>query len=285
MSQSTAPQFSCADFTFPLLAHDKVLALVRLLDFEAVDIGLLAERSHIQPKDVAANPAAAGAQLLARLQANGLHASDVFLQTGADPGLESPNDPDPAVRRRTREVFERVLEYCVAVGSRHMTGLPGVRHPESSERESLDLAAEEASWRAETAGRAGVSYAVEAHVGSVCPDPPSVLRFLERAKGVTLTLDYGHFIAEGLANEAVHSLLPFASHFHARGGCLGKLQVSVKENTIDFEAIVSGLRNNSYNGYICLEYVWADWQECNRTDNLSETILLREHLRNLSTGM
>jgi len=281
MDNRTAQRFSCADFTFPLLAHDKVLALLHLLEFEGVDVGVFTGRSHIQPKDVVENPKAAASQLLASLQATGLRVSDVFLQTGLDPASESVNDPDPAVRKRVRHVFERVLQFGEALGSRHMTGLPGVRHQAISENDCLSLAAEEATWRAETAKRAGVTYAIEAHLGSICPDPQSALRFLELAEGVTLTLDYGHFVAVGIANEAVHCLLPFASHFHARGGCPGKLQASANDNTIAFEAIVKWLRSSSYNGYICLEYVWVDWRDCNRTDNLSETLLLREHLKTL----
>jgi hypothetical protein len=32
---------------------------------------------------------------------------------------------------------------------------------------------------------------------------------------------------------------------------------------------------------MCLEYVWIDWEGCNRTDNISETIILRDFLRKL----
>ena len=57
------------------------------------------------------------------------------------------------------------------------------------------------------------------------------------------------------------------------------MQTSVAENEIDFEGMMAGLRRLRYQGTIALEYVWVDWQECNRTDNISETILLRERLR------
>jgi hypothetical protein len=30
-----------------------------------------------------------------------------------------------------------------------------------------------------------------------------------------------------------------------------------------------------YNGYFAIEYVWQDWQDCNRSENVSETILFR----------
>ncbi len=34
------PRLACADFTFPLLPHDKSLDLIAMLGFEGVDIGL-----------------------------------------------------------------------------------------------------------------------------------------------------------------------------------------------------------------------------------------------------
>jgi hypothetical protein len=33
-----------------------------------------------------------------------------------------------------------------------------------------------------------------------------------------------------------------------------------------------------YDGFLALEYVWVNWMDCNRTDNVSETLLLRQAL-------
>jgi hypothetical protein len=39
-----------------------------------------------------------------------------------------------------------------------------------------------------------------------------------------------------------------------------------------------GLQQFGYQGFLTLEYVWIDWKGCNRTDNVSETVLLRRLL-------
>ena len=39
------------------------------------------------------------------------------------------------------------------------------------------------------------------------------------------------------------------------------------------------LQQAGYGGYVGVEYVWIDWEHCNEVDNLSETILMRDHLR------
>ena len=72
---------------------------------------------------------------------------------------------------------------------------------------------------------------------------------------------------------------PLASHFHARAARPTRLQAPLKENTIDYAAILRSMGQSGYSGWIGLEYVWVDWEHCNEVDNLSETILLRDHLR------
>lgn len=272
-------KFSCADFTFPKLPHEKVLQLLRLLDFEAVDLGIFEGRSHHDPSEIVKDIDGHAGRLRRRLDANALRPADVFVQTGEAPPVAAANDPDGSVRERNREIFRGMVRFAKRLDCPHLTGLPGVRHEGVAEEEDWKLAEEEARWRLETAGEAGIAYAIEAHVGSLLPEPLSTLRFLEEVPGLTLTLDYGHFIYQGMSSEEVHPLLARASHFHARGGAAGKLQATVKENTIDFSEIVRRLRAREYTGYLCLEYVWVDWEGCNRTDNLSETLLLRDLLQ------
>lgn len=53
----------------------------------------------------------------------------------------------------------------------------------------------------------------------------------------------------------------------------------MKKNEIDFAPILKKMTEFRYPGWLGLEYVWVDWEHCNEVDNLSETILLRDHLR------
>lgn len=100
--------------------------------------------------------------------------------------------------------------------------------------------------------------------------------------GLTLTLDYGRFVAAGIPSGEIHSLLPYATYVHVRAGAPGKLQTTLNENTIDFAGIVSRLSKRRHRGYLAVEYVCTEWQQCNRTDNVSETLLLRRMLKELS---
>lgn len=271
--------FSCAQFTFPLLSPEKAFDLIALLDFEGVDLALFEGRSHHQPSAILQAPEAQGESLRSELGRRRLRPADVFLQTGPRPAVKAVNAPDPSVRADNRKTVEGIIVFARALGATHITGLPGVCHQGGDEASDWARAVEETHWRVDACREAGITYAVEPHMGSILADPETVGRFLEAVPGLTLTLDYGHFICQGMPNERIHPLLPRASHFHARGATAGALQCPVSENTVDYPAVLERLSAAGYRGWICLEYVWNQSNGCNRTDNLSETLLLRDALR------
>ena len=278
-------KFSCADFTFPILERPTALRLVKLLGFDYVDIGLFARSAHFSPIDLQASPHSYTAQVLQDLDDAELRVSDVFFQPGVDLSERAANDPSPSIRASNREAFSRALEFCVAARCDHLTGLPGVFHSTSSQETAWELAAEEAEWRIAECNSSSVTYAIEPHVGSICGEVESARAFLRRVHRLTLTLDYGHFVMAGESSARVHDLVPFASHVHVRGGAPDRLQTSVSENTIDFSGMLSGLTRLGFEGFLALEYVWIDWNGCNRTDNVSETVLLRRALESTIAGL
>ncbi len=275
-------RFSCADFTFPLMERHAALKLVKLLGFDHVDLGLFARSSHFSPSGLQASPRSYIAQAIEDLKTAELDVSDVFLQLGEDPSECSANDPRSSHRKHNQDAFSRALDLGVALGTKHLTGLPGVFHANLSRDQNVLLAAEEAARRVVACAEAGLIYAIEPHVGSICPDVASTKAFLEMAPGLTLTLDYGHFIMAGESSAQVHALVDHASHVHVRGGAPARLQTSVKANTIDFAGMLDRLMRARYGGYLALEYVWIDWNGCNCTDNVSETLLLRRALERAS---
>ena len=69
-----------------------------------------------------------------------------------------------------------------------------------------------------------------------------------------LTLDYGHFICLGYAQEQVDPLVPYTAHFHLRQAAPKKLQARWDEGTLDFTGIVGKLASANYTGFLSLEY-------------------------------
>jgi sugar phosphate isomerase/epimerase len=273
------PKLACADFTFPLLSHDKSLDLIALLDFEGVDIGLFEQRSHLWPSRVFTDLRASARELSRKLRDRGLALADVFLQTAPDFASLACNHPDASIRRQARDWFARTVEFALECGGRHVSALPGVHFDGIPEAESYQRSCDELAWRCETAKPQGVTFSVEAHVGSIVPTPESAAKLVRSVPGLTLTLDYTHFTRSGIPDHDVEPLIAHASHFHARGARPGRLQASFQENVIDYGRVLDVMRQVGYAGYVGVEYVWIDWEHCNEVDNLSETILMRDFLR------
>jgi len=267
-----------ADFTFPLLSHEKVLDLVRLLEFDGVDIGLFEERSHLWPSREFENTEASATRLKKSLDDRGLSCADVFLQMAPDFVPFAINHPDSGPREKARDWFRHALDYAGGVGSPHITALPGVLFENEAPEDSWGRARDELAWRVEQAGERGIVFGTEAHVGSLAPTPADAERLVNDVPGLTLTLDYTHFTREGRPDEEIEPLVKHATHFHVRGAREGRLQASFADNVIDYTRVLEAMRKSEYSGYLGIEYVWIDWEHCNECDNLSETILFRDYL-------
>ncbi len=277
-------RYACADFTYPLLPHDKVIGLVALLGFDGIDIGLFENRSHLQPSNVLREPGKSGRILGQKTADADIRVADVFLQCDVVFDTKAINHPDKTIRSETRDYFVKMTEYAAACGAGHITCLPGVNYPEESVEASWGRAAEELAWRIETARKSGLVFGVEPHLGSIIDTPGKAEELVKQLDGLTLTLDYTHFTKIGLPDDEIEPLIPYASHFHARGARQGALQTVISENTIDYARIVREMLKTNYDGFIGIEYIWMDWEGCNRNDNVSESIMLMDLMKKAERG-
>jgi sugar phosphate isomerase/epimerase len=268
--------FSCTDFTFPLLSHRNALKLISMLGIGSVDIGFLQDRSHIQPSLVAADPLGEGRKLRETLESEGLVAADVFLQSATDFSSLALNQVREEARKKAREDFLLTLQFAGGCGSNHVTCLPGVFFPEDAGDASLERARSELAWRVEQAAAQGIVLGVEAHRGSIADTPAKAKALVESVPGLTLTLDYSHFIRNGFSQAEITPLLAYARHFHARGASPQMMQVPLKESSIDFFQVAKDMKAAGYRDVITLEYVYEDWEDNFRVDTVSETILLKQ---------
>lgn len=269
---------SCTDFSFPLLEHDQALAVISLLGLRGVDIGLFEGHGHLKPSRELISPGPNGRQLKRRLKDQGLKAADIFLQIHADFTAFAINHPETGRRIAARDQFLRALDYAKAAGADHVTILPGVGFAAEPRETSLTRSVKELRWRVAQARDARMQLAFEPHVGSIADTPERALELVKRVPGLGFTLDYAHFTRGGFADSAIEPLAKYATHLHARAARSGRLQASLKENTIDFARVLGALKRHRFAGWIALEYVWLDWEHCNEVDILSETVQLKNLL-------
>ncbi|MFT3704093.1 MAG: sugar phosphate isomerase/epimerase family protein [Agriterribacter sp.] len=269
-------KISCADFTFPLLQHEKVFDLIALLDVKGIDIGLFSGRSHITAETEFDNLSHNAKVLKQKLNDRGLTLSDIYLQLHTNLAAFAINHPDESKRKYARERFLRFIDYAKEAGTDHITTLPGMHFKEEDVDRSVHRSYEELNWRVEKTKAAGLQFSVEVHTGSPFMKPEDALTLLRSVPGLGLTLDYTHFIRDGYVQQDVDVLLPYAHHFHSRGAKQGRLQTSMSENIIDYPDIIQKLKKLHYSGWIGLEYIWIEWEKCNEADTLSESLRLKK---------
>src|SRR5580704_10884243 len=142
-------KLATADFSFPLLSHDRVLDLIALLEFDGVDIGLFEGRSHLWPSTEFKQVSKSAAQLKRKLKERGLACADVFLQMAPEFVSLAINHPQPDRRRKARDWFLKTLDYAEGAEAKHVTTLPGVALESEPKRDSWKRCGEELAWRVE----------------------------------------------------------------------------------------------------------------------------------------
>jgi sugar phosphate isomerase/epimerase len=272
-------KLSCGDHSFPLLNHDLALDLIAGLGFEGFDLALMGNRSHLRPENVRDDIEGSATSVRAAIVGRGLEVADLFVIPWTEFERYAPNSPDENERAESRALFLDMARFASIIRAPGITMVPGLDFEMWGHRDSLARAAEELQWRAEYLKREGMAFSVECHIGSVAASPTDALELVAQAPDLTLTLDYTHFIAPGFTQLEVDPLIPFARHVQVRGARPSRGQVGMRENTIDYEAVVDRLTESGYDGFVSVEYVWIDWERMNECDNISETILMRDRLR------
>ena len=272
-------ELTCTSFSFPMLSFADAAKVIALIGLPYLDVGAHEGGCHIQPSQVEANPRAATEMIRRAVDEAGLGVSDFFPTFGNGFRDRPVNALDPAVREANRRRFRAIVEVASGIGAKGITLLPGVIWEEVGPDRSFELSIEELRRLVPIAHDAGLRLSVECHLESVAEPPTRALELIQAVPGLTLTLDYSHFIANGYTPEDVHPLIPHAGHFHARQARDGFLQASHRDGTLDFRDIVGRLIRSGYAGDLCLEYTWQEWRGANNVDVLSETILLRDLLR------
>jgi sugar phosphate isomerase/epimerase len=277
-------KLSCADFTWPLLPHQDVLRLIHSLAIEGLDLGVFAERSHIRPEIVRQDIPMWAGILRERIRGAGLELADVFVQNALDFETMAPNNPDSSEREAGMRLFLDMLELARRLEAPGLTILPGARFGDEPWNDAISRSAEGLKARVDAAAAHGLQVSVEGHVGSCVDTPEKLAQLVELTPGLRLTLDYTHYAYAGIPDAEVEPLIPHARHFQARGACRGKLQAKFGDNSIDYRRILQRLQETGYAGFFAIEYVWTEWQHLNETDNVCETILMRDFVRATLAG-
>jgi sugar phosphate isomerase/epimerase len=290
MKKGTTMRLSCADYSFPLLPYDVNLALIKGLEFDAVDIAVFTGNPNNSADEVIADPAGVGRRVKAMVDDHGLLVADVFpivitdFRPVFDVQSAAPNNPSAEVRSQAREDFLRFIEFTLVVESPGLTILPGCPFEDSDPSRDWGLATEELAWRVAVAQDAGLELGFEPHIGSITETPEVTAQFVSEVPGLQVCLDFAHFVYQGISQDRIETLLPISRHHQVRQAAAGVMQAISYEGTIDIQRLVGRLIAQGYDGFMATEYVWMQKWDCDRVDNLCETIYVRDQIRQALAG-
>lgn len=279
-------KLACDDFGWPRLRPEFVFDLIREMDLEGVSMGFFGGATPRDPQLIATDPEGWAERIGGELETRELAPADVFFVPVADLVGGAVNHPDPAQVRLGEELFDSFLVFSRRLGVPGITVLPGLVFGGESWDAALARSVEGLARRLAKAKEAGLRLSVEPHivnttpyVGSVIDTPAKVEALLERVPGLELTLDYGHFNVQGIADREVEPLLRHARHFHMRGGSAGMVQTTFEDNVTDFGRVLDVMAEVGYDGWIEFEYVHDSRPGCSSCDNVQETLKFRDFVR------
>jgi sugar phosphate isomerase/epimerase len=201
--------------------------------------------------EVALHPESFARQVLEKTGRLGLQPNECFVLNFG----WAINSPDLAQRRETARLFPGLCRFAAAAHFASILLIPGPVHSELGPEKSLDLSVAALGDLAEIAADHGLRLHMEADVDSCANTPELADDLCRRTKNLFLTLDYSHFICQGIDPARVERLHPHTRHLHIRQATPGRLVAPADAETIDFGRVLSQLEASGYRGLYCIEYL------------------------------
>jgi sugar phosphate isomerase/epimerase len=262
-------KLSITSWSLPQCSLDEVAGLSKLLRINAIDVGYF-YRSALNKNQIVNDPEAAGK----KIRGYDINVPCLYHLFGADTQDKNLSLRDAGGKNVKQ--LEQVTLFCNEASIDTIFVLPGVVNPGQSVKQAMHQSAESLNRMVEVCQNRGITLAIEPHVHSYLESPDLVHELLDRVPGLTLILDYAHFICLGHAQSSIDSLLPYAGHVHLRQAKPGYLQTDLESGIINFQAIFGKLREREYDGYLSIEYVHQAYMNTLHEDVLSETIKMRD---------
>jgi sugar phosphate isomerase/epimerase len=264
-------RLTVTSWSFPRCALEEAAGIARMLGFEAIDVDAFTGR-HLNRTAILKGDTSE----VQRTRGLGPLISNLYYTFGAGFAERALNSPDSRIRRRNREDFRRVVDFCVAVECPSIMLLPGIVHPGQSHADAIDRCIQACRELLPICLPAGVDIALEPHVMGILESPSDTLRVVEALPELGLALDYAHFVTLGYTQAAIDPLCPFAVHMHLRQAKPGALQTRLEHGTLNFPVLLGTLRQANYDGYLAVEYVHQDYLQTDNVDVISETVKMRD---------
>ena len=269
--QSLMP-IACHAWAYNNLTLEEAAGTIARLGFRHIDLG---SGPHLDVNRAAAYPQAEAARITEQLEKFDLTLTDLYLL------LPFTNAIDPARREAHLTLFERLVPFAVALGSPGITVTPGLRHKDGQDH-SLARAVPALLRMLQAAEDTDLRISFEPHLDSVAARPEQALLLLDAVPGLSVTLDYAHFVCQGVVRREVAPLIEHIAHVQVRQARRGNLQTAHDDGTINLPDLLQDLYDNGYRGALTVEYMTTfGWHGMKEIGISRETVRTRDALRTI----
>lgn len=263
-------RIACHAWAYNDLPLEEAVGTIARLGFRWIDLG---SGPHLDLNRAAAYPEAEAATIQQVLRRFDLAVTDLYLM------LPYINAPDPAQREAQLTMFERLIPFAVALGTPGITVSPGLIHKDGPDH-SLARAIPALLRMLQAADDTDLRISFEPHMDSVAQRPEQALLLLEAVPGLSVTLDYAHFVYQGLVSREIAPLLDHVAHVHIRQARRGALQTPHSEGTVNIPQLLQDLFSAGYRGALTVEYMTTfGWHGMMPVSISTETVRTRDALR------
>ena len=231
-------------WSLPHCTLEEAIGIARALGFEAIDVSAY-PGGHLNREAILKGDKGE----VERVKSLGMHISNVYFTFAAGFTERALNTPDAKIRRKNREDFKRVVEFCAVIDCPSVMLLPGVMHPGRTREDAIKWCIEASRELLAVSLPMGVDIAIEPHVMGPLESPRDTLTVVEAVPELELALDYSHFTMLGYTQAEIDPLCAFAAHVHLRQAKPGFLQTRLEHGTLNFPAMLDALRQVGYDGY------------------------------------
>lgn len=265
-------KFSISSWSFTHLTLAEAGAVAKALGSDGIDLGYFFGPA-LDKDRVVSEPEVYGAEIAASLP---LPVANLFHLFGDD--LQDRNLAGP-VHPQNLTDLKAAIAFAKAAGAPSIFILPGMINPGQSRSQALKACAEALKPMVEAGQVAGVDVLIEPHCGSILNSPGITRDLVAMVPGLNIVLDPSHFVAMGYRQAEIDPLSDIAGHVHLRQARPGVIQTKMEEGVIDFAGFLGALRDAGYDGWLTSEYEHEAGTPSQYDDVLSETVKMRNCVR------
>lgn len=263
-------QIACHAWAYNNLPLEEAVGTIARLGFRSIDLGT---GPHLDVGRAAAYPEAEAGNILRLLEKFELTLTDLYLM------LPYTNSPDPAQRDTQLALFERLIPFAVALGTPGITVSPGLVNKDGPDH-SLARAIPALLKMLQAAEDTDLRISFEPHMDSVAQKPEQARLLLEAVPGLSVTLDYAHFVCQGIVRREIGPLMEHVAHVHIRQAKRGILQTRHDDGALNLQQLLQDLQEAGYRGALTVEYMTTfGWHGMKQISISNETVRTRDALR------